>query len=119
MQTAFPVVPVVRMLPDPRLPDQSFVLPGRTVQVITDRTARGDFFVGDHSAGDKSVAKKHSSAWLQDAKHLAQHVEPSWNVTQNIICEHRVKGSIPERQRLRGVAMLEVCQSGDTVCGAS
>src|SRR5215472_7931553 len=57
--------------------NQTFIFPWRTVHVKANRAPRGDFFVGNHSADYQRVAEQHSSARLENAKHLAQHCLPS------------------------------------------
>src|SRR5271165_5629969 len=64
--------------------NESFILPRRTVHVKTDRAARGDFFVGKHSANYQSVTEQHPPARFQHAKHLNQHFGPPCKMAQNV-----------------------------------
>ena len=68
--------------------NESFIFSRRTVHVKADRAARGDFFVGNHSADYQSGAEQHPSARLQYAKHLTQHLGPAWNMAQNVLGEN-------------------------------
>src|SRR5580704_15002119 len=88
---------------------ESFILPRRTVEVKTDRTACRDFLGGNHSANHQSVAEHHPAAWLQYAKHFGQHAESSGNMAQNVIREHGVKGRFVEGKILGSVTLLEMC----------
>jgi len=87
--------------------NESFILSRRTVHVKADRAARGDFFVGKHSADYQSVTEQHPPAWLQYAKHLNQHLGPPWKMAQNVIREHGIEGFVVEREILRNVTLLE------------
>src|SRR5215472_2213060 len=98
--------------PEPCSLDQSLVLSWRTVHVKANRAPRGDFFVGKHSADYQRVAEQHSSARLENAKHLAQHCLPSGKMAQDIVREDRVKGVVVKREILRGVTLLEMYLRG-------
>jgi hypothetical protein len=87
--------------------NESFVLSGRTVHVKADRATRGDFFVGKRSAHYQSVTEQHSSAGFQYPKHLTQHLGTPWNVAQNVIREHSIKGIVIKRQIFRSVTLLK------------
>src|SRR5271170_6677666 len=93
----------------PRSPHQPFVLSRRTIDVKADRAARGNFFVGNHSPDHKSVTEQHPPTRLQYAKHFSQHVESAWNMAQNVIREHGVKGRFVEGKTLGSVTLLEMC----------
>src|ERR1700733_7429396 len=86
---------------------ESFILSRRTVYVKADRATRGDFFMGKQSANHKSVTEQHPSAGLQYAKHLTQHLRTPWQMTENVIREHSIKGIAFERQIFRSVTLLK------------
>jgi hypothetical protein len=81
----------------------SFILSRRTVHVKADQAARGDFFVGEHSADYQSVTEQYPSTRLQYAIHLAQQLGPAWNMAQNVIRE----GFVIEREVVRYITLLE------------
>jgi hypothetical protein len=88
--------------------NESFILSRRAVHVKADGAARGDFFVGKHSADYQSVTEQHPSARLQYAKDLTQDLGPPWKMAQNVIRKHGIKGLVVEREILRNVALLEM-----------
>jgi hypothetical protein len=63
------------------------------------------FLRGNHSPDHQSVTEQHPPTRLQHAKHFGQHVESAWNMAQNVIREHGVKGRFVEGKILGSVAV--------------
>ena len=63
--------------------------------------------VGKHSADHKSIAKEHAPSRFEYATDVTQHLEPSREMTQNIVGEHGIKSVVVERKFCRDVTLLE------------
>ena len=86
---------------------EAFILTGRAVFVKADRTARRDFFCGNHSGDHESVGEEDAAVRIQDAKDFGEDAESAGKVAHDVIREDGVESFFVEEEILRSVHLLE------------
>ncbi len=99
---------------------EAFIFRGRAEEVEADGTAGGEFVVRDGAADDERVAEEKARARFEDSEEFTQQREAVGDVAENVVGEGTVEGGIVKRERLRGIADLELRLRGEVLhCGKS